>query len=463
MLYSEHLRDKLDAVMEHWELEKDFASDVITIYLRVRKLSLAYADGLDKQLKLLSSARHEVGSSAPVACLRDFTVVLAKTHRHFADVLLTEIASPLQTTLTRQTVAMKEMVMQGKKHSKKIQSLRRKLAKDSRHSLTELEEQPIDSKTNLSFMYRQRASTGPSSLQKYLDDNASSMKEIIDTLQMHEIDRLRVEHMTLNKFSQLVMTQGSDLAEIGLLLQEVGPRQKVQSFNVENALHEFIYQNIRPSQELSAQPAPREAVDPELQSLCAIMQQCWDGKHLSKEDWSTVKSSFAKAKGRAGCLNWLNKQRANGAYEFIGVEPTGDILNMLLDEAHKDCDVVSASMCIVLSQTFHDSAHQFLQERIMRHSIWLDFDFWDAAFKFKVTEDMQQFNQLCVFGQENESELKDKMNSVLLSQISTFITIMKSFELREEAVAEFVERQCKEYAVSPTEQEVLMSVVSSLA
>jgi hypothetical protein len=461
MLYSEHLRDKLDAVMEHWELEKDFASDVISIYLRVRKLSLAYADGLDKQLKVLCSAKHEVGSSAPVACLRDFTVALAKTHRHFAEVLLTEIASPLQTTLTRQTVAMKEMVTRGKKYSKKIQSFRKKLAKDT-HSFTELVDKPTDSKINLSFTYRASAE-GPSSLQKYLDDNATSMKAIIDTLQMHEIDRLRVEQMTLNRFSELVTTQGSDLAEIGLILQEVVPTQKVRSFNVENALHEFIYQNIRHSSELAAQAAPKEAVDPELQSLCTIMQHCWEGRHLSKEDWGTVKSSFAKAKGRTGCLNWLNKQRANGAYEFTGVEPTGDILNILLDEAHKDSDVVSASLCIVLSQTFHDPSHQFLQERIMRHSIWLDFDFWDAAFKFKVTEDMQQFNQLCVLSHENEAELKEKLSSVLSSQIYTFITIMKSFELRDEAVAEFVARQCKEYAVSPTEQEALMSVVNSLA
>jgi hypothetical protein len=101
MLYSPW--DKLDTVMEHWDKEKEAANDVINFYLR--KLSLVYAEGLEKQLGQMASTKHLIDAESPIAALKDCAEI-AKVQRSFAESLLTDLASPLQGTLTLQAVGI---------------------------------------------------------------------------------------------------------------------------------------------------------------------------------------------------------------------------------------------------------------------------------------------------------------------------------------------------------------------
>jgi protein-arginine kinase activator protein McsA len=97
-----------------------------------------------------------------------------------------------------------------------------------------------------------------------------------------------------------------------------------------------------------------------------------------------------------------------------------------------------------------DNSHAFLQSKIIKHQLWQDSSLWDSAFAFKVQNDMDQINKLCP---DNNSELQDKLRSVLFAQFSTFMIIMKCFDIEASVICEFVQRQSKKYHLTSIEQE----------
>jgi hypothetical protein len=198
--------------------------------------------------------------------------------------------------------------------------------------------------------------------------------------------------------------------------------------------------------------------DSEFDAISAIMQQTWEGQLMTPTERNEIRAALTTAKGRSSCLNWLNRFRASGAYEFRGLEATGEVLNILLDEAHSGADIANSCLCIVLSQTFFDNSHAFLQSKIIKHQLWQDSSFWDSAFTLKVQNDMDQFNKLCP---DNISELQDKLRSVLFAQFSTFMIIMRSFDIEASVISEFVQRQSKKYHMTSIEQEALLSAFST--
>mmetsp|Transcript_20262 Transcript_20262/g.37824 ORF Transcript_20262/g.37824 Transcript_20262/m.37824 type:complete len:467 (+) Transcript_20262:1927-3327(+) len=466
MLYSDYLWDKIDVVIDHWDRERQVTNNIVNLYLRIRKLSLAYADGLDKQIHALSLSKQEFDEHSPIACLRDYAVAVSKSQRTFAEVVLEEIATPLQSTLTMQTVGLKDVIMQGRKHSKKLQACRKKQGKPEKQqdlSGNELRKSVLSRLTSeLSVLNRQKSLDTGLSMQKYLEDNSNEMKQIIDTMQAHEIDKLRVVQKTLTKFGECAKAQGIELSEFGSHLHE-----KIMNFNVEKSLQSFIMnhkeQQYTKSKTFPIADSTEESSDDNKNEFSHIMQNCWDGKAISDSDWQTIRTVLSTHHGRAECLSWINQHRANGSYEIADMNAIGEVLNALLDEVHKDVDVINGSHCIVLSQTFHDSSHQFLQEKIMKHAIWHDTVFWDSAFVYKVNDDMTQFTQFCSLEFGNEADLENKFNSVIISQVTTFLTILRSFEIPEADIQDFIQRQAKKFSLTPPELEVLMLVVNHVS
>lgn len=191
------------------------------------------------------------------------------------------------------------------------------------------------------------------------------------------------------------------------------------------------------------------------------MEYCWNGHTIPDRDRHILREILAMPLGRKDCLQWINKRRASGRYEFSGLESVGEVLNCLLDEAYKHLDVANISTCIVLSQTFYNSSHEFLQSKIMHHPIWYDNEVWDSTFLYKVDNDMTQFSQLCSVELTSEADLVAKYRSVLFSQITTYISIMKSFELENSEVKAFVLKQAEKFGLETSEVEALLPSVSS--
>lgn len=241
------------------------------------------------------------------------------------------------------------------------------------------------------------------------------------------------------------------------------------SFDIDNSLHSFVLKHFNPVKGVRrAKTTPPggqfyELKDTGYSIITDIMQQCWDGQEMTDNDRKNAKEAFCDAKGRTACLAWLNKKRANGAYEFRGLNPTGEVLNILLDEAHSAWDIVNSCLCIVLSQTFHDSSHTFLQSKIAQHRIWQDTAFWDAAFALKVQTDMDQFNEYCCLDVDMEIERQEKLRSVLFAHMTTFMTIMKSFDIEGPSISLFVSQQSKKWHLSSFEKEVMITAHSNVA
>lgn len=225
MLYSEHLWDKLDTVLAHWETEKEATTDIINVYLRIRKLSLAFAEGLEKQLTSLATANFDIETGSPLAVLRGYATAVILVQRGFAEGMLSDIAGPLQATLTLQAVTMREPIAKGKKYCKKLQEFRKKQEKaESRvTSVGEVERFFLKRRSlDRSAIERQKVyNLTVDSLNKFLEDNADDMKRITDILQKGETDRLEVVKKTLIDYAELTQRQGQDLIQTGKALQDV--------------------------------------------------------------------------------------------------------------------------------------------------------------------------------------------------------------------------------------------------
>lgn len=464
MLYSEHLWDKLDTVMEHWDKEKEAANDVINFYLRIRKLSLVYAEGLEKQLGQMASTKHLINPESPIAALKDYAEAIAKVQRSFAESLLSDIASPLQGTLTLQAVGMKDIMLQAKKHSKKLLSHRKKHAKAEQRvkSFNEVSFHKSSSSERVAKERQKTYNDTVGEIHKFFEVHTHEIKDILDSIQKYEAERLRVIQRTLVAFADFTSDQGRSLSEIGEMLREVRHKQRVRGFDIAKSLHDFVIQNIDETGPRT-KPIPLkgqffEMTDSPFDAISSIMRQTWEGQLMTPTERNEIRAALTTAEGRSSCLNWLNRFRASGAYEFRGLEATGEVLNILLDEAHSGADIANSCLCIVLSQTFFDNSHAFLQSKIIKHQLWQDSSFWDSAFAFKVQNDMDQFNKLCP---DNISELQDKLRSVLFAQFSTFMIIMKSFDIEASVISEFVQRQSKKYHMTSIEQEALLSAFST--
>lgn len=473
MLYSEHLWDRLDTVIEHWERERDVTTDIIDLYLRIRKLSLTFAEGIEKQLSKMTSAKLEIDPDSPIAALREYANVIARVQRGFADTLLNEIATPLQATVTIQAVAMRDVIMLGKKQSKKLQTHRKKQKKAEKRvtslSASELNVPNLRRQgTERDVLERQKTyNETVDTMNKFLDDNADDMKQVMDTLQKCEVDRLKSVQKTLLAFAELSQTYGHNLVETGQTLLKVTFTQTVSGFDIEACLHKFVLRHLKEVDSprrgktvvMAGQSLEMSGTDYNV--ICDIMEKCWGGNEMTDLDRRDAKESLHELRGRTACLNWLNQHRANGAYEFRGLDATGDVLNILLDEAYQSWDIINACLCIVLSQTFFDSSHNFLQSKIAKHMIWQDFSFWDSAFAHKVQNDMDQFSQYCLLNADMEAERQEKLRSVLFAHFTTFMTIMSSFEIDSDTIMEFVDRQSKKYAMSSFEKTIVMSAFST--
>lgn len=240
--------------------------------------------------------------------------------------------------------------------------------------------------------------------------------------------------------------------------------QKVAGFDADRCLHNFVIKHIKEAGPAQAKTVVKgqhfELMDTEFSIVSVVMQRSWDGHAMTDSERRDLKEAMRSAKGRAACFAWMNRHRANGAYEFRGLETTGEVLNILLDEAQTAGDIENLCLCIVLSQTFYDSSHTFLQSKINKHLIWQDCTFWDAAFAFKVQSDMGQFAQYCIGDGAAEDDKQDKLKSVLFAQCTTFMTMMSSFDIEESVIAGFVAQQCEKYSLSRLEQDALLSALS---
>lgn len=450
--------NQLEAALSKWDAEIEVADETVSLYLTIRKLSIAYADGLDKELAALSPTKLGDEGNSPLGRLKEYAKAVAKTHRSFAENVLVEVVKPFQATVTFQTAKTEDIVTRGRQHSKRINSHPRhpckttkRLSWDSRITM------PRSQPTSGQYFSR---SLDSNYLHKYIEDNSDEIKRILDALHVAKQDRLVASQKTLVKFAGLADIQVTALKELGDNVLENYAERKAISLNVEKSQSSTFEDTLRePLIKLKADLAASVAV---AKDLPQIMQSSWEGKTLTSSDMATLRVALASQQGRTDCMHWINQYRAKGAYELQGLESVGQVLNVLLDAAHSQLDVVNASLAIVLSQTFHNSAHQFLQSKITTHVIWSDSAFWDSAFLYKVNEDLTQFTQLCSLEFGSESELEAKFHSVIFSQVPTFIAIMRSFDLTEADIIAFIHRQCKRFDLTPSEQEVLMMVISNV-
>lgn len=219
-MYSDTLWDKIDVVIDHWENEREATNDLLNYYLRIRKLTLAYADGLDKQQMVLTSKR-EIKQTSHIAYLQSYVASVSRSHRDLAESLLT-ISKPLQATLDLQAVGLKDLILNGKKHAKKLLSFRKKQQKIEKPPILGTKSSFLNRiQVDLGIQLRRNSTDSAYSLQSYIEDNANEMKRIIDALQMHEIDRHRITHQTMIRFAELAKTQGEELTNFSGVLQEV--------------------------------------------------------------------------------------------------------------------------------------------------------------------------------------------------------------------------------------------------
>jgi hypothetical protein len=101
-----------------------------------------------------------------------------------------------------------------------------------------------------------------------------------------------------------------------------------------------------------------------------------------------------------------------------------------LNCAFEDTDEYSAKMAIVLSQTFYQEKGTdkvYLYITIIGHKLWKREDIWIKMIEDGIGKEMNNYAQFCM--DESSEEHRERTLAILMSQLTSYLHIMKTFQL----------------------------------
>jgi hypothetical protein len=180
-----------------------------------------------------------------------------------------------------------------------------------------------------------------------------------------------------------------------------------------------------------------------------LMQSAWAGL-LSQYEVIQIQDILAEATGRKLWVAYMNVKRASGSFRLSekGFECLVTLFNIALTTCEACQDTATIRNCIILSQTFHhlsSSSKEFLQSRLLTHSIWRQENLWDTLVTESIKSEMEIGRRYG--GAETEA---DQVN-VVCTQLGSFVHAMNLFGMEQVEVRKLLEKFKWEYHLSASD------------
>jgi hypothetical protein len=204
------------------------------------------------------------------------------------------------------------------------------------------------------------------------------------------------------------------------------------------------------SQHGSTCHTPETRTSPDDVLMQKLIIKCWEGLSLSEDECKSFESSVATAEGRRSWLYYLNLRRIKSQFVIpaSGFTTMNKLLNLLLNYIDDQQDENSAKLTIVLSQTFYcekSGEKNYLHLAVAQHKIWNQEDIWVAMIENGIQGEMNNYALFC--SDESSEEHKERMSAILASQLSSYVHIMKTFNLSSEFIKEMASRLIIKYKI----------------
>lgn len=164
------------------------------------------------------------------------------------------------------------------------------------------------------------------------------------------------------------------------------------------------------------------------EELNQIVSDCWSGTRLTKETNEIFKAKISTIEGKKGFIQVLNEKRKIA--EFLvpgeGYDSLGLLFRATLDSLLLNKNFPITRQCIILSQTFFNDSHGFIQDLIIDHPLWNLPGYWEILVTESIIDEVKQSNE--VTGVESNHEETNKRNkAVIVSTLIAYMDIMNSF------------------------------------
>jgi hypothetical protein len=182
---------------------------------------------------------------------------------------------------------------------------------------------------------------------------------------------------------------------------------------------------------------PSQKSSEEDQIFQRILIKCWEGLPVSQTEIQNFSSLIQSPEHRKSWLYFMNEKRIKS--QFL-VHPDGFILmekliEILLNQIEKDLDEHSAKMSIVMSQTFYtikNNDKYYLHNDLSHHPIWSKQEIWTLMIEEGIKKEMSNYLQFC--SDDTSEEHRLHVSSLMISQLSSYIHIMKTFSISKEFI-----------------------------
>ena len=172
-----------------------------------------------------------------------------------------------------------------------------------------------------------------------------------------------------------------------------------------------------------------------IKNIESLANNTFINKNLSAEDRKDLNTFSTLKRSRRYLLDQLNKIRLKNGLNLTEImfNNIGDILKQCLTVLEKENDFDSYKIIIILACSLYKTSEEinkpriFLQNYIIDFSMWKRFDFWKDIIKYEINEEMIKQKKFNMFNKENEEYKFKRMNSIVKSQLNTYLFNMISF------------------------------------
>ena len=146
----------------------------------------------------------------------------------------------------------------------------------------------------------------------------------------------------------------------------------------------------------------------------------------------------------------LSKQRTNGRYCRTKklILDLATILNLIIDISYNTLNYTMVKTCIILSQTFYfespDKKSKVYLLNYIKNNKWLKMpDFWRNIINLMILGEIKKISE-----RTNEPIKKENLDNILFSQILSYSSNMKDFQIDKRIILKIIDEFMKKYEVS---------------
>ena len=181
--------------------------------------------------------------------------------------------------------------------------------------------------------------------------------------------------------------------------------------------------------------------------------KCWESINISDEEYKQFEQIIITPEGRKSWIYYLNERRIKSQFKMPpnGFTMITKLMHEFLNYISKGNDECSAKMAIILSQTFYYERLNekiYLHTTLINHEIWSRENIWINMIEDGIQKEMNNYAQFCM--DESSEEHKEKMFAIIISQLSSYIHIMKTFQISINLIEQVIHNIKDKYKLPET-------------